>query len=614
MKKILFAIILIVILAITFAPKEAEAPVEAPSVKEVKVTEALEFKNNSSVYKLIGQVNSTEQIDVRAEVGGRIVELNVNVGDQLEVGQVIASFDNDQLNTRVQQAEGALRSAQANLASMTSGARAEDLQIIELQLSSAQQRLYQLQKGAREEEVTATKINIENTQKSLSDAEVILAKTKEKNQQDKKTIRSNTIYVIESASTIANKVMSVYLQGITLEGNNAADCRYNFISTASKSDDQGTKCIDAFFAENELNNLAEGLNNPYAIPSNLETELNQAEEYIKTIQTYIEVTFYVLDNAVGHLGNRSISPSELSGYKQSVLAAQAEVESVLNQINNQKQASITHTLNSDLSVVNAEAGMHELESRLGSLQQELKIKQTGATKEDLAIQKSLIDQLNLQLQIARTGARPEDVRAQQGMISQMNASLENAKLDKDKAVIRAPFRGRVINTFIEVGDYVNIGGVIATLVNAGSLEIVTYISNEEREFVNIGDTVEIETPHGYTSGAITEIAPSLDPITKKMKVTIQPSEITKKLTIGTNVRVKFARISDSIQIPLTAVKFKGTESYVLTIDEGSVAHEVSVILGNTYSDNIEIRSGLDDSTRIIEDARGIQNGEVVKVQ
>lgn len=76
-------------------------------------TEALALAPASRVLAVNGRVVPGARIDVRPTVAGQVRDLAVNEGDQVEAGQIIATLDDAQQRSSVEQASAALDSALA---------------------------------------------------------------------------------------------------------------------------------------------------------------------------------------------------------------------------------------------------------------------------------------------------------------------------------------------------------------------------------------------------------------------------------------------------------------------------------------------------------------------
>ncbi len=90
---------------------EEAAPAEARPVRVVTVEERV----TGDVVSLAGTVESQAQVDLGFRIGGRIVERTVDVGDQVEPGQVLARLDPTDEENGLRAAEAALAAAEGQL-------------------------------------------------------------------------------------------------------------------------------------------------------------------------------------------------------------------------------------------------------------------------------------------------------------------------------------------------------------------------------------------------------------------------------------------------------------------------------------------------------------------
>jgi len=74
---------------------------------------------------LLSGVIEAIQVDVVAEVGGRVIDVAVDEGDAVQAGEPLVRLDSAAWDVQVRQAEAALSVAQANLAQLKAGARQE---------------------------------------------------------------------------------------------------------------------------------------------------------------------------------------------------------------------------------------------------------------------------------------------------------------------------------------------------------------------------------------------------------------------------------------------------------------------------------------------------------
>jgi len=112
------------------------------------VTEKAKMGNVSKVITATGTVNFPHAIPLAFQQAGKIVELNVKVGDSVKAGQVLAKTDGTKLGTAVLQARANLMSAQAKLQTLQDGFNAQTYAQAKATLVKSQQSLTTAQQNA----------------------------------------------------------------------------------------------------------------------------------------------------------------------------------------------------------------------------------------------------------------------------------------------------------------------------------------------------------------------------------------------------------------------------------------------------------------------------------
>ena len=115
-----------------------------------------------AVVSASGKLLPARWANLSFRTGGRVVELKVQAGDQVQAGQVLARLEDVDARLAKAQADAALQMAQAQLAQQKAGARAEEMaqqsqavQAAQAALAGASARLDQLQQGTRPAELAA---------------------------------------------------------------------------------------------------------------------------------------------------------------------------------------------------------------------------------------------------------------------------------------------------------------------------------------------------------------------------------------------------------------------------------------------------------------------------
>ena len=202
-------------------------------------------------------------------------------------------------------------------------------------------------------------------------------------------------------------------------------------------------------------------------------------------------------------------------------------------------------------------------------------------------------------------------------VKQALGALRLAQASLEKTLIRAPIGGTVNFLPIRVGDFVTSLMHSATVANNGALEIVSYVSEEDRASLVVGDPVSIEETY---NGIITAIAPALDPVTKQIEVRVAvTSEEQIELINGQAVRIAFTNtakpIVDAPQgpllLPLATVKLRTDDRVVFGVSPEGTLIAYHVEIGQVRGNRIEILTALPSDLLIVVDARGLAEGQHV---
>jgi len=86
---------------------------QAASV-ETFVTAPVELGDLRETVTATGTLTPLDAVEVGAEVTGRVLKVNVDVNDRVQVGQVLVEIDQETLNARVEESQAQLSSAQAS--------------------------------------------------------------------------------------------------------------------------------------------------------------------------------------------------------------------------------------------------------------------------------------------------------------------------------------------------------------------------------------------------------------------------------------------------------------------------------------------------------------------
>ncbi len=97
--------------------------------------------------ELYNGVLEAAEVDLKAEVTGRVLSMPVKEGQRVEQGQVVCELDREKLDLQLRAARAELRAQQAVLAAMEEGARSQEVEQVRLLLEQARTQLSEAEKN-----------------------------------------------------------------------------------------------------------------------------------------------------------------------------------------------------------------------------------------------------------------------------------------------------------------------------------------------------------------------------------------------------------------------------------------------------------------------------------
>jgi HlyD family secretion protein len=96
-----------------------------------------------------------------------------------------------------------------------------------------------------------------------------------------------------------------------------------------------------------------------------------------------------------------------------------------------------------------------------------------------------------ELIVAKLPARPEEIAAAERNVAAEEATLAQARIQLERRRLTAPAGGRVEETFYEVGERVNAGQPVVSLLPDANLKVRFFLPEEKLAAIRIGDTVAV---------------------------------------------------------------------------------------------------------------------------
>lgn len=213
------------------------------------------------------------------------------------------------------------------------------------------------------------------------------------------------------------------------------------------------------------------------------------------------------------------------------------------------------------------------------------------------------------------------------------AQVLAAEVAMENTLIRAPFNGTVLTKNADVGEVVaplgasvNSKSAVVTIADMNSLQVEADVSesNIEKIVADQDCQISLDAYPGHNYAAyVSKIVPTADRGKATVMVKIGFKEYDKRVLPEMSAKVLFLREAmkeelkeevPSLVIPKTALAKRGENKVVFkVIDEKAV--QVSVTTGKELGDYIEITSGLENGSQVIDNVTDeIKSGVKIKTK
>ncbi|MDQ2076820.1 efflux RND transporter periplasmic adaptor subunit [Marinimicrobium sp. ABcell2] len=219
--------------------------------------------------------------------------------------------------------------------------------------------------------------------------------------------------------------------------------------------------------------------------------------------------------------------------------------------------------------------------------------------------------------------RKPQLAAAEATVAAAQADLERAQLDLERARVSAPFRGRIRDTLVNLGQYVAPGTPIATIYDASVAEVHLALTDgeaalldlplgfdrDEEVFPEVVLSGEIAGERYQWQGRITRTQASLDAQSRMFHAIVEiPEPFNRErqpapLLMGLFVEAEISgrSIPGLAALPRSAV-FQRNQIYTVS-DEGEVTPK-QVRIVRVEADRVWVKGDLRDQEAVITDRQG----------
>ncbi|WOD39563.1 efflux RND transporter periplasmic adaptor subunit [Nodosilinea sp. E11] len=224
---------------------------------------------------------------------------------------------------------------------------------------------------------------------------------------------------------------------------------------------------------------------------------------------------------------------------------------------------------------------------------------TGALTNRLAQAQSELDEL-------LAGTRPEQIAAQVARVSQLEAAIQAVDVDLSKAVITAPFGGRISDRPVDEGMVVSGGQPVLQLTEGGATEARIGLPAEVADRLPLGSTQTVEMGSRRFSATVTALLPELE-TTSRTVTAVLTLDTAADLTLGQTARLVLTDTQPTagFWLPSTAL-VQGEQGlwsvYVARGEESAATYTVArqpVELLHTEGERVLVQGLVETGDRVI---------------
>jgi RND family efflux transporter MFP subunit len=221
---------------------------------------------------------------------------------------------------------------------------------------------------------------------------------------------------------------------------------------------------------------------------------------------------------------------------------------------------------------------------------------------------SVVSQSQLDEALSRERMAEQDVE-------QARVARDRARLDLNRATVRAPFDGIVAERLQQSGEFVAGGTPLLRLVNDRDLEVVARAPLTTADTVGAGAIAQLIDGEHKSSGKVRAVIPVGDERSRMVELRIALTD--RSWRVGAPVRVEIAprHLKAVVTVPRDAVILRQGASYVMRVKSDNTAERVAVNIGPGYANQVQIDGTLQAGDRVVvRGAERLQPGQAVKVQ
>jgi len=210
----------------------------------------------------------------------------------------------------------------------------------------------------------------------------------------------------------------------------------------------------------------------------------------------------------------------------------------------------------------------------------------------------------------------EEVRNRQGILLQRRSELAIAQQQLVETTLYAPFNGAVRQRTASLGEYLNAGAPVATIVRLHPLRLRVETPEREAHGIKVGQSVRVivegDDQQSY-SGRVARLSPAFQEQSRTLIIEAEVDNQQGKLRPGSfaKAEIQTSLASDVVMVPAPAiVTFAGIQK-VFSVKDGK-AIEKNVVVGRREGDWVVVE-GFDAGAPVVLSPGNLVSGQPVSI-
>jgi len=576
-----------------------------------------------------GTITAEDEMNLSFLNSGKIGKINFNIGDKVQMTNVLAELDYSSLLIRRDEAQASLDVAKNNLAKLLSGATSEDIAISRANVLQAKTN-HEASKNELEKIKQTVRENISQAEKNVNDLLDSSQSTVTAYEQ-----------AIAAATTKLNNTKSLYQKSVdnaTLNAIVSLDDKMAVAKTALDKIDTILNDDDA----KDLISVKDGMyltytkldyNTSIGLLQQVNNDLSRAKisrtseeveravfggvKAVNMVYTALKNCFLALENSIT---SSDFTKTELDNMKSIVSAQQTLISSAISTLQGVQQNLDDVVLSYETNVSQASDALGQARASYDDALKNVKNSLASAKisgEQQIVVGQSRVNSANEALVLAEAQLRKTlapansyDINLIQAQVRQAESGLSAVIKQIEDSIIRAPINGTITKMNYKVGEQVSVGQNVAAILGENKFEIEVLISEADIAKLKTDNKCQITLDAFGEDVKFNGHVKFIEPA----ETIIQEVVYYKAIVIFDNLNGNLEKIKSGMTTNVTITTDSKNNALTIPsraiIDNGENGKFVRILRGKDIVEQ-KIETGIRGDDGLIEVVSGLSEGEMI---